>query len=191
MPTAVNRKAGTLRFVHGGPNHRQRLGCAPRGGKGSSESTTNGGVHMSKRFLMRLGKTPFEVFDGFDTLDRNTIGRNNGNLIFGMAAHKLFSTAGTVVDANRYKINGAMAAKVNDEYDGFILPLANAFRPGFEAELARTTDFIESRPTPQVEVADRHVHTVRHLQCLLQLPTKLAVNVVEKPRHSSVLLPIE
>jgi hypothetical protein len=28
-----------------------------------------------------------------------------------------------------------MAAKVNDEYDGFILPLANAFRPGFEAEL--------------------------------------------------------
>src|SRR5699024_11198321 len=73
MPTAVNRKAGTLRFVHGGPNHRQRLGCAPRGGKGSSESTTNGGVHMSKRFLMRLGKTPFEVFDGFDTLDRNTI----------------------------------------------------------------------------------------------------------------------
>ena len=148
MPTAVNRKAGTLRFVHGGPNHRQRLGCAPRGGKGSSESTTNGGVHMSKRFLMRLGKTPFEVFDGFDTLDRNTIGRNNGNLIFGMAAHKLFSTAGTVVDANRYKINGAMAAKVNDEYDGFILPLANAFRPGFEAELARTTDFIEKLTIP-------------------------------------------
>lgn len=103
---------------------------------------------MSKRYLMRLGKTPFEVFDGFDTLDRNTIGRNNGNLIFGMAAHKLFSTADTVVEANRYKINGSMAAKVNDEYDGFILPLANAFRPGFEAELARTTDFIEKLTIP-------------------------------------------
>ena len=148
MPTTVNRNARTMRLASGGPSHRQRLGCAPRGGKGSSESTTNGGVHMSKRFLMRLGKTPFEVFDGFDTLDRNTIGRNNGNLIFGMAAHKLFSTADTVVDANRYKINGAMAAKVNDEYDGFILPLANAFRPGFEAELARTTDFIEKLTIP-------------------------------------------
>jgi len=103
---------------------------------------------MGKRYLMRLGKTPFEVFDGFDTHDRNTIGRNNGNLIFGMAAHKLFSTNDTVVEANRYKINGAMAAKVNAEYDGFILPLANAFRPGFEAELARTTDFIEKLKIP-------------------------------------------
>jgi len=109
---------------------------------------TNGGVLMSKRYLMRLGKTPFDVFDGFDTLDRNTIGRNNGNLIFGMAAHKLFSTADTRVDANRYKINGSMAAKVNAEYDGFILPLANAFRPGFEAELSRTTDFIEKLKIP-------------------------------------------
>lgn len=105
---------------------------------------------MSKRYLMRLGKTPFEVFDSFETLDRNPIGRNNGNLIFGMAAHKLFSTADTVVDANRYKINGSMAAQVNDEYDGFILPLANAFRPGFEAELARTADFIEKLNIPFV-----------------------------------------
>lgn len=113
-----------------------------------SESTTGGGTNMSKRYLMRLGKTPFEVCDGFETLDRNTIGRNNGNLIFGMAAHKLFSTADTVVDANRYRINAAMAAKVNDEYDGFILPLANAFRPGFEPELARTTDFIEKLKIP-------------------------------------------
>ena len=103
---------------------------------------------MSKRYLMRLGKTPFEVFDGFDTLDRNTIGRNNGNLIFGMAAHKLFSTTDTIVDANRYRISGSMAAKVNDEYDGFILPLANAFRPGFEAELERTAEFIEKLTIP-------------------------------------------
>lgn len=41
-----------------------------------------------------------------------------------------------------------MAAKVNDEYDGFILPLANAFRPGFEAELTRTTEFIENLKIP-------------------------------------------
>lgn len=103
---------------------------------------------MGKRYLMRLGKTPFEPYDGFDTLDRNTIGRNNGNLIFGTAAHKLFSTTDTIVDANRYKINKPMAAKVNDEYDGFILPLANAFRPGFEAELTRTTEFIENLKIP-------------------------------------------
>ncbi|WP_413333815.1 polysaccharide pyruvyl transferase family protein [Brevibacterium sp. GP-SGM9] len=103
---------------------------------------------MGKRYLMRLGKTPFELADGFETLDRNTIGRNNGNLIFGTASHKLFSTEDTVVDANRYRINKSMAARVNDEYDGFILPLANAFRPGFEAELTRTAEFIEKLAIP-------------------------------------------
>lgn len=90
----------------------------------------NGVEEMGKRYLMRLGKTPFEPNDGFDTLDRNTIGRNNGNLIFGNAAHKLFSTADAIVDANRYKINKSMAAKVNDEYDGFILAFGKCFPSG-------------------------------------------------------------
>lgn len=103
---------------------------------------------MSKRYLMRLGKTPFETADGFDTLDRNTIGRNNGNLIFGAASHKLFTTEDTVVEPNQYKINKTMVDRVNAEYDGFILPLANAFRPGFEAELTRTAEFIERLKIP-------------------------------------------
>lgn len=103
---------------------------------------------MSKRYLMRLGKTPFEAVDAFHTLDRNTLGTNNGNLVYGAASHKLFSTRDTVVDANRYKINAAMADRVNDEYDGFILPLANAFRPEFENELLRTAQFLERLTIP-------------------------------------------
>lgn len=103
---------------------------------------------MGRRYLMRLGKTPFDAVGGFHTYDRNPIGRNNGNLIFGQAAHKLFSTEGVTVDANRYSINKKMADRVNDEYDAFILPLANAFRPGFEAELLRTTEFIENLTIP-------------------------------------------
>lgn len=103
---------------------------------------------MARRYLMRLGKSPFEPVDAFHTLDRNTIGRNSGNLMFGTAAHKLFSTADTTVDANHYSINKGMADRVNDEYDGFILPLANAFRPGFEAELLRTTEFVERLNIP-------------------------------------------
>ncbi|WP_084499481.1 polysaccharide pyruvyl transferase family protein [Brevibacterium album] len=103
---------------------------------------------MTKRYLMRLGKTPFEAIDGFDTLERNSIGGNNGNLIFGAASHKLFSTEGTEVEANRYVINRHMADRVNDEYDGFILPLANAFRPSFETEMLRTAEFIEKLTIP-------------------------------------------
>lgn len=105
---------------------------------------------MAKRFLMRLGKTPFELADPFRTLDRNLLGTNSGNLVYGAAAHKLFSTADTVVEANHYRIDAAFAAEVNAEYDGFILPLANAFRPDFEDQLRRTADFLERLRIPFV-----------------------------------------
>lgn len=103
---------------------------------------------MTKRYLMRLGKTPFESVDAYRTLDRNTLGTNNGNLLYGAASHKLFSTQDTVVDANHYQINAAMADRVNDEYDGFILPLADCFRPTFEGELLRTAQFLERLTIP-------------------------------------------
>ncbi|ASK64714.1 hypothetical protein CFK39_01380 [Brachybacterium avium] len=105
---------------------------------------------MTKRYLMRLGKSPFEVADAFHTLDHNLLGTNSGNLIYGAAAHKLFSTRDTVVEPNHYRINGAYAAEVNAEYDGFILPLANAFRPNFEDQLRRTADFLERLTIPFV-----------------------------------------
>ena len=106
------------------------------------------GDPMTTRYLMRLGKTPFDVVDPFLTLERNRLGTNSGNLVYGAAAHKLFSTADTVVDANHYRINAGMAAQVNDEYDGFILPLANAFRPEFEGQLLRTAQFLERLRIP-------------------------------------------
>lgn len=105
---------------------------------------------VTKRYLMRLGKTPFDVVDAFHTLDRNTLGTNSGNLIYGAASHKLFSTQDTIVDANCYRINAGFAATVNAEYDGFILPLANCFRPDFEGQLGRTADFLERLTIPFV-----------------------------------------
>lgn len=103
---------------------------------------------MGKRYLMRLGKNPFEPVNGFSSYERNTLGRNNGNLIYGAASHKLLSTHDTEVVANHYLIEASMADQVNSEYDGFVLPLANAFRPSFEPELQRTTEFIERLTIP-------------------------------------------
>ena len=53
---------------------------------------------MTTRYLMRLGKTPFDVVDAFHTLDQNLLGTNSGNLVYGASSHKLFSTRDTVVD---------------------------------------------------------------------------------------------
>ncbi|MDQ0849757.1 hypothetical protein QFZ65_001695 [Arthrobacter sp. B3I9] len=106
-----------------------------------------------KRILMRAGKSPFDAVSPYGTFAKNVIGSNNGNLIFGAAAHKLFSVAGAEVAPNNYRINGAMADSVNDEYDGFVLPLANAFRPSFEPELQRTAEFIERLRIPFIMVS--------------------------------------
>lgn len=103
---------------------------------------------MSKRILMRLGKSPFEVKSIWDNIESSAFGANNGNLVFGYAAHKLLSVSGTEVVANRYQIHPDMADQVNAEYDGFVLPLANAFRPSFQGELRRTTAFIERLRIP-------------------------------------------
>lgn len=97
---------------------------------------------------MRLGKTPFDVQSIWENIDSSAFGANNGNLVFGYAAHKLLSVSGTTVYANRYKIHPDMADKVNADYDGFVLPLANAFRPSFKGELQRTTAFIERLKIP-------------------------------------------
>ena len=101
-----------------------------------------------KRIFMRAGKTPFESSDGYFTFDRNTIGNNNGNLIFAAAAHKLLSTTDTQVDTLGYSIRPNQAAAVNAESDGFVLPLANAFRPSWEGALKNVTAFIRDLKVP-------------------------------------------
>lgn len=101
-----------------------------------------------KRLLIRGGKTPFDAVDALDTFDRNTIGNNNGNLVFQAAAHKLLSTAGTTVDAHGYSFHPNHAAKVNSEYDGFVLPLANALRLSHEGHLRALTGFIKKLNIP-------------------------------------------
>lgn len=145
---------------------------------------------MNKKYLMRLGKSPFEAVGGFDTLERNTIGGNNGNLIFGAAAHKLFSTEGTTVDANSYIINKGLADRVNDEYDAFILPLANAFRPSFEPELLRTTEFIEKLKIPVLMLSGGvqigQSGDTSHLRPMEATVKRFASAILDKSTHITV-----
>lgn len=101
-----------------------------------------------KRILLRSGKSPFDVVSAGRTLEENIIGGNNGNLLFASAAHKLLSVTGAEVVSTENKIDPASTARINAEFDGFVLPLANAFRPDFEAELLRITKFIEKLKIP-------------------------------------------
>lgn len=103
---------------------------------------------MSQRLLMRAKKGPFDVFSPEDTLDRNTIGSNSGNLLFSHAIHRMLLTKGSEITSNQFRHVPDEADRINEEYDAFVVPLANAFRPDFMRFLEPLTKLIERLTIP-------------------------------------------
>ncbi|MEU6603470.1 polysaccharide pyruvyl transferase family protein [Streptomyces shenzhenensis] len=104
----------------------------------------------AKRILLRSGKSPYDVVPLEEALHRDVIATNAGNLIFSDAAHKILETPDTEVVSNGIKADAAAAARINEEYDAFVVPLANAFRPSFEDGLIRLTRLISRLKIPVV-----------------------------------------
>ncbi|MFJ1804979.1 MULTISPECIES: polysaccharide pyruvyl transferase family protein [unclassified Streptomyces] len=103
-----------------------------------------------KRILLRSGKSPFDVVPVEEALHRDVIATNSGNLIFSDAAHKILTTPDTEVVSNGMRTDVNAAARINEEYDAFVVPLANAFRPTFEQPLKRLTRLIGKLKIPVV-----------------------------------------
>ncbi|QBE48647.1 polysaccharide pyruvyl transferase family protein [Leucobacter triazinivorans] len=97
---------------------------------------------------MRAAKNPLQPFSATETIRLNTIGNNSGNLMFAAATHALLAVEGTTIDAIPSFREKDLAARVNEEYDGVIVPLANCFRPAFEPELRNLTRFIQGLKKP-------------------------------------------
>lgn len=87
-----------------------------------------------------------------EALHRDVIATNSGNLIFSDATHKILSTARTEVVSNGIRTDVSAAGRINEEFDAFVVPLANAFRPSFEAQLKRLTRLITRLRIPVVVV---------------------------------------
>jgi hypothetical protein len=104
----------------------------------------------TRRILLRSGKSPFDVYSLEEALHRDVIATNSGNLIFSDAAHKILETPGTEVVSNGIRTDVNAAARINAEYDAFVIPLANAFRPTFETSLNRLTQLISKLKIPVV-----------------------------------------
>jgi hypothetical protein len=102
------------------------------------------------RILMRAHKNPFRAVGPFHHLTRDVIGGNVGNLMFSQAVYRLLSTRGATITTS--KLVGLDPAVLNDQYDQVVVPLANAFRPGFADELRAMTDLIRGLSIPVVVV---------------------------------------
>ncbi|WP_405872827.1 polysaccharide pyruvyl transferase family protein [Streptomyces sp. NBC_00005] len=106
--------------------------------------------NREKRILLRSGKSPYDVFPVEEALHQDVIATNSGNLIFSDASHKILETPGTEVVSNGVRTEVAAADRINEEYDAFVVPLANAFRPSFEPQLKRLTRLISRLRIPVV-----------------------------------------
>jgi hypothetical protein len=102
------------------------------------------------RVLLRARKGPFDAASAEDTLERNLVGTNSGNLVFLHAAYKLLRTREAQVSTYGGRPDPVDAGWINERHDIFVIPLANAFRASFEPHLLALTELIRRLRIPVV-----------------------------------------
>lgn len=106
---------------------------------------------MSLRILVRSGKDPLTPVSPESTCESNLMGNNVGNLLFSAATHKLLSGHGNVVESHGLsRFTYTDPGEINERFDVFVLPFANALRKKFEPKLLRYTKLIEKLKIPVV-----------------------------------------
>lgn len=102
------------------------------------------------QILLRSPKSPFDAVSPDRMLSDKLMGGNSGNLIFLESAYKLLSTRGTEITIDRFAPEALGADAINDRFDAYVIPLANAFRPTYEKDLIRYTSVIKDLKIPVV-----------------------------------------
>ena len=84
------------------------------------------------------------------TIERNLIATNAGNLVFLDAAWKLLSAPGVEITPDGLAVGPGDADLINERYDAYVIPLANAFRNSYEPALAKMTQLVRRLRIPVV-----------------------------------------
>ncbi|MFC5677298.1 polysaccharide pyruvyl transferase family protein [Aeromicrobium endophyticum] len=105
------------------------------------------------RLLIRSGKDPFTPVVAESTLTQDVFNSNSGNYLFQHSMWKTLSVDGAELVTNstlseRVPPEPGDAARINDEFDHFVIPMANAFRREFEPRLARLAELLEGVTIP-------------------------------------------
>ena len=107
-----------------------------------------------KQIVMRAGKSPFDVVTPDELIHRDLMGTNAGNLLFSDAVHRQLTLPDTEVVAAGIRTDPSPenAARINERFDAYAVPLANAFRPSFAKSLDRLSALIEQLKIPVVVI---------------------------------------
>src|SRR5699024_6577063 len=110
------------------------------------------GVIKLKKILIRSGISPLDVFEADYMIDKNSIGGNVGNLIYAYSVYRALTTEGTTIIPDYYKIDHNEADYINENYDCYVIPLADAFREPFMPALRRYTKLIKKLNIPVIVI---------------------------------------
>lgn len=120
------------------------------------------------RILFRTPKAPFEVHSAATTIERNLVASNAGNLVFLDAAWKVLSAPGVEITADRLAMGPRDADRINEQFDVYVIPLANAFRKTYADALERTTQLVRRLRIPVVVLGVGAQGTVDYDFCALR-----------------------
>lgn len=102
--------------------------------------------------LIRSGISPFDNFDAAKMIANNSIGGNVGNLVYAYSVYRTLMTENTTITPDYYRIDSQDADKINEMYDYYVIPLADAFRKDFVPSLRKYTKLIKKLKIPVIVI---------------------------------------
>ncbi|MCQ2507629.1 MAG: polysaccharide pyruvyl transferase family protein [Dorea sp.] len=105
-----------------------------------------------KKYLMRGGMSPLDVYTPDQVHATNSIGANSGNLLYAFGVYRTLMTEDVQIDMDYYGVErsytDADIDRINEEYDAYICPLADAFRDEFRGKLLKYAHFFDRLTIP-------------------------------------------
>ena len=107
-----------------------------------------------KKIMMRAPMSPFDNPTHYEAIKRNLVNDNAGNLLYLHSVVRALLTEDTEIEYGRFSkpLPAEEIERINEEYDCFVIPLANAFRINFLPYISVLADIIESLTIPCIVV---------------------------------------
>lgn len=98
--------------------------------------------------------TPFDNFNPSKVIGENSIGGNSGNLVYAYSVYRALMTEDTKIDSTYYRLDYSEKEieKINEKYDCFVIPLADAFRDSYANSLRAIARIVRMLKIPTIVV---------------------------------------
>lgn len=102
------------------------------------------------KILIRSGMRPTNIYTPEDIYLKDRTGFNNGNLAYQYSIYRTLWKDDVELHADGLSSNPNLAEKINENYDVYVIPLADAFREDFRTSLRNYTNLIRKLKIPVV-----------------------------------------